>query len=65
MTKRVSRIAAGVVLAGALLSTGGCVAVLAATGAGVAVDEANEKDGKFDPIERVIKWGDGGEKEKK
>lgn len=63
MTKRASRVAASLVLAGALLSTGGCVAVLAATGAGVAVDEANEKDGKFDPLARVIKW-DGDKKDK-
>jgi len=49
----VLNIARVLVLAAASASLSGCV-VLAAAGAGVlAHDEATEKDGEFDPLEKV------------
>lgn len=40
-------------LIGAGLSTSGCVLGLAAGAGAIAVDELNEKDGKFDPLEEA------------
>jgi len=57
MTKQlntVEKLAAGALFAVALLTSAACVPLLAGTAAGVAVDEANEGDGEFDPAERVF-----------
>lgn len=42
-----------IVLLGGGLSMSGCVLGLAAGAGAIAVDELNEKDGKFDPLEEA------------
>ncbi|MEO0983407.1 MAG: hypothetical protein AAFX03_12235 [Pseudomonadota bacterium] len=52
MTRKSWMIAAGIALGG--FSTSGCVIAAVAAGGYVAVDEATENDGEFDPFEDVI-----------